>query len=379
MVPASISDYRELARRRLPRVFFDYIDGGAYRELTLAANARDLDALHLHQRVLRGVKGIDTSLTLLGQKLSFPVILGPVGLAGLYARRGEVQAARAAALAGVPFCLSTVSLCSIEEVSAGGTAPFWFQLYVMRDRGYARELLARAWAAGTRTLVFTVDLPVFATRYRDVRNGMTGRQSAWGQLVRNARMLRHPHWLLDVALRGRPLIFGNLARAVPSAHSLAQMKDWVDAQFDPAITWQDLGWLREHWQGDIVIKGVLDCADARAAADIGASALVVSNHGGRQLDGAPSTIAILPQIVDAVGDRLEVLMDGGIRSGQDIAKALAAGAKAVMLGRAWAYGLAARGECGVAEILALLKKELAVTMTLLGAERIEDIGRDALA
>lgn len=379
MVPASVSDYRELARRRLPRVFFDYIDGGAYRELTLAANAGDLDTLNLHQRVLRGVKGIDTSLTLLGQELAFPVILGPIGLAGLYARRGEVQAARAAASAGVPFCLSTVSLCSIEEVSAGSTAPFWFQLYVMRDRGYARELLARAWAAGTRTLVFTVDLPVFATRYRDVRNGMTGRQPVWGQLVRNARMLRHPRWLIDVPLRGRPLIFGNLVQAVPSAHSLAQMKDWVDAQFDPAITWKDLGWLREHWQGDIVIKGVLDSEDARAAAGMGASALVVSNHGGRQLDGAPSAISVLPQIVDAVGDRIEVLMDGGIRSGQDIAKALASGAKAVMLGRAWAYGLAARGECGVAEILALLKKELAVTMTLLGAERIEDIGRGALA
>ncbi|MCL4681747.1 MAG: L-lactate dehydrogenase [Rhodocyclaceae bacterium] len=377
-VPASVADYRLLAERRLPRPFFDYIDGGAYNELTLTANRSDLDALKLHQRVLRGASAIDASTVVLGERLAQPVILGPVGLAGLYARRGEVQAARAAKAAGVPFCLSTVSICSIEEVSAAGTAPFWFQLYVIRDRGYARELLARAQAAGCATLVFTVDLPVFATRYRDVRNGMTGGAGFLDRLARTWEILRHTGWLIDVPLGGKPLTFGNLAQAVPSAKSLEAMKGWVDAQFDPSITWRDLGWLREHWQGNIVIKGVLDVDDAKAAADIGASGVIVSNHGGRQLDGAPSAISVLPRVVDAVGDRLEVLMDGGIRSGQDVAKALALGARAVMLGRAWAYALAARGEQGVAEVLATLKRELEVTMTLLGVEQIGQIGTGAL-
>lgn len=377
-VPASVSDYRRLAERRLPRPFFDYIDGGAYNELTLAANRNDLDALRLHQRVLRGASAIDTATTVLGHKLAQPVILGPVGLAGLFARRGEVQAARAGAAAGVPFCLSTVSICSIEEVSAAGTAPFWFQLYVIRDRGYARELLARAQSAGSTTLVFTVDLPVFATRYRDVRNGMTGGAGLLDRLAKAWEIVRHAGWLTDVPLGGKPLTFGNLAKAVPSARSLEAMKSWVDAQFDPAITWRDLGWLRENWNGKIVIKGVLDVDDAKAAADIGASGVVVSNHGGRQLDGAPSAVSVLPRIVDAVGGRMEILMDGGVRSGQDVAKALALGAKAVMLGRAWAYGLAARGEQGVAEVLAILKRELEVTMTLLGVERVGDIGADAL-
>ncbi len=378
LVPASVSDYRRLAEQRLPRAFFDYIDGGAYNELTLAANRNDLDALKLHQRVLRGASNIDTSTVVLGEKLAQPVILGPVGLAGLYARRGEVQAARAATAAGVPFCLSTVSICSIEEVSAANTAPFWFQLYVIRDRGYAAELLARARAAGCSTLVFTVDLPVFATRYRDVRNGMTGGASLFGRLAKTWDIVRHAGWLVDVPLGGKPLTFGNLAQAVPSARSLEAMKGWVDAQFDPGVTWKDLDWVRQNWPGHIVVKGVLDADDARSAAEVGASAVVVSNHGGRQLDGAPSAISVLPRIANAVGDRLEILMDGGIRSGQDVAKALACGAKAVMLGRPWAYGLAARGEAGVAEILAILQRELAVTMTLLGVERVGEIGADAL-
>ena len=378
LVPASVSDYRLLARRRLPKAFFDYIDGGAYNELTLAANRNDLDALKLHQRVLRGASNIDTSTTVLGEQLAQPVILGPVGLAGLFARRGEVQAARAAQAAGVPFCLSTVSICSIEEVSAAKTAPFWFQLYVIRDRGYATELLARARAAGCTTLVFTVDLPVFATRYRDVRNGMTGGASLSGRLAKIWDLVSHTGWLLDVPLGGKPLTFGNLAQAVPSARSLEAMKGWVDAQFDPGVTWKDLDWVRQNWPGHIVVKGVLDADDARSAAEVGASAVIVSNHGGRQLDGAPSAISVLPRVVDAVGGKLEVLMDGGIRSGQDVAKALALGARAVMLGRPWAYGLAARGEQGVAEVLALLKRELEVTMTLLGAERVSQIGADAL-
>ncbi|HMM55934.1 MAG TPA: L-lactate dehydrogenase [Candidatus Desulfobacillus sp.] len=375
---ASVADYRLLARRRLPRVLFDYIDGGAYNELTLAANRADLDALRLRQRVLRGVAAADTAVEVLGQKLAQPVILGPVGLAGLYARRGEAQAARAATAAGVPFCLSTVSICSIEEVAAASRAPFWFQLYVIRDRGYARELLARARAAGCATLVFTVDLPVFATRYRDVRNGMAGGTTLGMRLARAWDAVRHAGWLLDVPLGGRPLTFGNLARAVPSARSLEAMKGWVDAQFDPAIAWRDLGWLREQWPGSILIKGVLDVDDARAAAGIGADGVLVSNHGGRQLDGAPSAISVLPRIVEAVGDRLEVLVDGGIRSGQDVAKALASGARAVMIGRAWAYALAARGEVGVGEVLALLRRELEVTLMLLGVEGAGQVDATAL-
>ncbi len=375
---ASVADYRLLARRRLPRALFDYIDGGAGNELTLAANRADLDALRLRQRVLRGVAAAGTAVEVLGQKLAQPVILGPVGLAGLYARRGEAQAARAAAAAGVPFCLSTVSICSIEEVAAASPAPFWFQLYVIRDRGYARELLARARAAGCATLVFTVDLPVFATRYRDVRNGMAGSATLGMRLARAWDAVRHAGWLLDVPLGGRPLTFGNLARAVPSARSLEAMKGWVDAQFDPAIAWRDLGWLREQWPGSILIKGVLDVDDARAAAGIGADGVLVSNHGGRQLDGAPSAISVLPRIVEAVGDRLEVLVDGGIRSGQDVAKALACGARAVMIGRAWAYALAARGEAGVGEVLALLRRELEVTLMLLGVEGAGQVDATAL-
>ncbi len=378
LVPASIADFRLLAEQRLPRAFFDYIDGGAYQELTLGANRRDLDAICLRQRVLRGAQHIDTSTVLLGEQLALPVILGPVGLAGLYARRGEVQAARAAGAAGVPFCLSTVSICSIEEVAPASARPLWFQLYVIRDRGYAKALLARAREAGCTTLVFTVDLPVFATRYRDVRNGMVGGASVAGRLAKAWDLVRHLDWFVDVPIRGKPLTFGNLAAAVPSATSLEAMKVWVDAQFDPGVTWADLGWVREHWPGKIVIKGVLDVDDARAAADLGADGVVVSNHGGRQLDGAPSTISVLPRIAQAVGHRLEVVMDGGVRSGQDIAKALACGAKAVMLGRAWAYGLAARGEEGVAKVLEVLQQELKVTLTLLGLERASDLGREAL-
>lgn len=378
LIPASVSDYRQLAARRLPRAFFDYIDGGAYGELTLHANRADLDSLKLHQRILRGAGHIDTATTVLGQKLAQPVVLAPVGLAGLYARRGEVQAARAAQSAGVPFCLSTVSLCSIEEVRAGTTVPFWFQLYVIRDRGYAKELLARAQAAGCTTLVFTVDLPVFATRYRDVRNGMTASVPLPAKLAKAWDLLRHARWLWDVPLRGRPLTFGNLDQAVPTAHSLAETKSWVDAQFDPGVTWADLDWIRANWNGSIAIKGILDVDDARSAAGVGADAVIVSNHGGRQLDGVPSSISVLPRVVDAVGGRLDVLMDGGIRGGQDIAKALALGARAVMLGRPWAYGLAARGGAGVAEVLAILKRELEVTMTLLGVERVDAIGVDAL-
>jgi len=378
LTPASVSDYRALAESRLPRMLFDYIDGGAYDEVTLAANRTDFLALRLRQRVMRDVSNVDTSARILGHDVSFPVVLGPVGLAGMMARRGEVQAVRAADAAGVPFCLSTVGLCSLEELRAASAKPFWFQLYMMRDRGFVRALLQRARAVGVETLVFTVDLPVVGARYRDARNGMGGGLSVWGRPRKSLDFASHPHWLWHVALGGRPLVFGNLADRVASARNVTDFRAWIDSQFDPGVTWRDIEWLRGEWPGPIVIKGVLESDDARCAADVGAQAVVVSNHGGRQLDSAPSAIRMLPRVVDAVADRVEVLMDGGVRSGQDIVKALALGARGVLLGRAWVWALAARGEAGVRAVLALLRKEMAVTLALTGVPRASDVGRDIL-
>ena len=382
MIPASVADYRQLALAYLPRQLFDYIDGGSYDEVTLGANRADLLALRLRQRVLRDVSTLDTGSTLLGRAVKLPLALAPVGLAGAFAPRGEVAAARAAEAAGVPFCLSTVSVCSIEEVRAAVREPFWFQLYMMRDRGFVRELLQRAQAAGCSALVVTADLAVLGARYRDVRNGMAGEAGLGDKLARGIDLLRHPGWLRDVALAGRPLVFGNLADAVPSARMLADFAAWVASQFDASVTWKDLAWIREHWQGPIIVKGVLDAADARAAADAGATALIVSNHGGRQLDSAPSAIAALPAIVDAVGERLEVYMDGGVYSGQDVVKALALGARAALLGRAWVYALAAGrrhgGEAGVTRLLARLRREMEVTMALQGVTGVGQLDRDTL-
>jgi len=378
LTPASISDYRELARRRLPRQLFDYIDGGSYEEVTLAANRTDLLALRLRQRVMRDVSQTDTSVKVLGQTIKLPLALAPIGLAGLMARRGEVQAARAAEKAGVPFCLSTVSLCSIEEVRQATSAPFWFQLYMMRDRGYVRELLQRAEAAGCSALVFTLDLAVLGSRYRDTRNGMNGGLPLAGKLAKAWDTARRIGWLRDVAIGGQPLVFGNLAAAVPTGRKLFDFKRWVDAQFDASVTWRDLDFVRQNWRGPIMLKGILDAGDARSAADVGAEAIIVSNHGGRQLDSAPSSIAALPGIVDAVGDRLEVFMDSGIRSGQDIAKALALGARAAMIGRPWIWALAARGERGVTEVLDILARELRVTLALLGEPRADKLDSGVL-
>jgi L-lactate dehydrogenase (cytochrome) len=378
LVPASVMDYRALAESRLPRMLFDYIDGGAYEEVTLAANRGDFLKVGLRQRVMRDVSSVDTGATILGQGASIPVVLGPVGLAGMMARRGEVQAVRAAGAAGVPFCLSTVGLCSLEEVRAASTAPFWFQLYMMRDRGFVRELLQRARGVGVQTLVFTVDLAVVGARYRDARNGMGGGLSAWSRLRKALDFARHPRWLWDVALGGRPLVFGNLADRVASARNVTDFRAWIDAQFDPGVTWRDIEWLRREWAGPLVIKGILEPDDARAAADAGASAVVVSNHGGRQLDCVASAVTMLPSVVDAVGHRVDVMMDGGVRSGQDIVKALALGARAVMLGRAWVWALAARGEAGVREVLDLLRREMAVTLALTGVARAGDVTAEIL-
>ena len=378
LAPASVSDYRELARRRLPRQLFDYIDGGAYKESTMRANVDDLQRIHLRQRILRDVSDIDLRANVLGEELSLPIVLGPVGLIGMFARRGEVQAAIAAEREGVRFCESTVSICSVEEVSAATTAPLWFQLYVMRDRGYAAELMARAHEAGCSALVLTVDLAVVVARYRDTRNGMSEDTPASKRLVRAWDILSHPGWVLNVALRGKPLTFGNLEAAVPGARDPAQFKDWIDSQFDPSVTWDDLAWVRKHWPGKLVLKGILDPEDAKEAAKLGADAIVVSNHGGRQLDDVRSTASALPRVKEAVGDRLELLVDGGIHSGLDVVKMLALGANACLLGRAWAYAVAGAGEAGVAHILRIIREEMNVAMALTGNTRLDQLGTDVL-
>lgn len=378
LAPASVMDYRELARKRLPRQLFDYIDGGAYAESTMRANVNDLRSIHLRQRILRDVSDIDLRVEVLGEQLSLPVVLGPVGLVGMFARRGEVQAAKAAEQEGIRFCESTVSICSIEEVAAATQAPFWFQLYVMRDRGYAEDLIARARQAGCSVLLLTVDLPVVGARYRDTRNGMMDTISATKKLRRGWDILSHFSWVTDVAMRGKPLTFGNLESAVPGAQSPAGFKDWIDSQFDPSVTWDDLAWVRKHWPGKVLLKGILDVEDARRALDVGADGIVVSNHGGRQLDDVRSTAAALPPIAETVGDRLAVLVDGGIRSGLDVVKMLSLGARACLLGRAWTYAVAGGGEDGVAHVIRIIRDEMNVAMALTGKQRVSELGPDVL-
>jgi L-lactate dehydrogenase (cytochrome) len=363
--PATATDYRAKAKARLPRMLFDYIDGGAYAEHTLERNVADFEPITLRQRVMQDVSKVDMSVELFGQTLAAPIILSPVGLAGMYARRGEVQAARAAKAAGLPFCLSTVGLCAIDEV-AKGAAPPWFQLYVMKDRGHMRELLSRAKAAGCPVLVLTVDLQTPGTRYRDIRSGMTGAGGLGAQISQAMDGIAHPAWLWDVMVNGGPHAFGNLTSAIPKARSLTDFWTWIGANFDPSMTWKDMDMIRDIWDGPILVKGVLDVRDARDAVSAGARGIVVSNHGGRQLDGAISSIAALPPIVEAVGDKTTVLMDGGVRSGLDVLKAMSLGAKGVLIGRAWAFALGAGGEATVSAALARLKAELRTAMMLTG-------------
>jgi L-lactate dehydrogenase (cytochrome) len=379
LAPASLNDYRELARKRLPRQIFDYIDGGSFGESTLRANRNDLNQIQFRQRVLRDVSQCALSTTVLGREIALPVILAPLGFGGMFARRAEVQAARAAEHAGIPFCESTLSICGIEEVATAVSRPIWFQLYVMKDRTYAEDLMARAEAVGCTTLILTVDLPVVGQRYRDVRNGISGRVSGTKRARRGLDLIRHTTWVREVALGGRPLTFGNLEKELPEARVPADFQSWVASQFDPSVTWSDLAWLREHWHGQIALKGILDAEDAREAVDNGVDAVIVSNHGGRQLDDVPSSIRALPLIADAVGNQCDVLMDGGIRSGLDVVKALSLGARACLIGRPWAYAVAARGEAGVDHILRIVREEMLVTLGLTGVTDVNDLDRSVLA
>ncbi len=377
MKPASVSDYRELARRRLPPMFFEYIDGGSYAEVTLKRNVEDFEAIALRQRVMRDMTKLDMSVQTLGQTMSMPLGLSPVGMAGMYARRGEAQAARAAAAAGIPFCLSTVGVCSMEEVAAAGTAP-WFQLYMLKDRGYMRALLERAKAAGCPVLVFTVDLPLPGSRYRDVRSGFTGATGLSGMLNTAWQGVTHPEWVWDLYMGGQPHTLGNVQDAVTEGRRVNDFLSWIAKNFDRSVTWKDLDFVREVWDGPIVIKGVLDPEDARDTVKAGAQGLIVSNHGGRQLDGVKSSVSALPRIVDAVGSDLEVFLDGGVRSGLDVLKALALGAKACFVGRAWAYALGAGGEPMVSRMLGTLKSELATAMILTGCDDVRKAGPSLL-
>jgi L-lactate dehydrogenase (cytochrome) len=378
MKAASTLDFRDLARRRLPHFLFEYIDGGSYAEVTLRRNIADLEAIALRQRVLTDVSTLDLSTTLFGRSQALPIALAPIGLAGLNARRGEVQAARAAHKAGIPFCLSTVSACPIGEVAAATDAPFWFQLYMIRDRGFMRELMAQARDAGCSALVFTVDMPVPGSRYRDYRSGLAGASGLRGAARRTAQALMRPRWAYDVGVRGRPHQLGNVAPVLGKNTGLEDFFAWMRDNFDPTVSWRDLEFIRESWDGPLIIKGILDVEDARAAATLGADGIVVSNHGGRQLDGVPSTAAALPVIADAVRDRLTVLADGGVRSGLDVVRMLALGAHGVLLGRAWVYALAAAGEQGITHMLQLIEAEMRVAMALTGRTTIARLDASAL-
>lgn len=375
MIISSASDFKEAARRRVPRFLFDYADGGAYAEHTMRRNSADLAEIALRQRVLKNVASIDLKTSLFGRELDLPVALGPVGISGMFARRGELQAARAAKKAGVPMCLSTVSICSIEEV-AQCADPFWFQLYVIRDRDFMKDLIARAKAAGAEALVFTVDMPVPGARYRDAHSGMSGPNAPLRRMV---QAMGKPHWAWNVGVRGRPHMLGNLLPVLGKDSGLNDYMGWLARNFDPTIMWKDLDWIRAEWDGPLIIKGILDPEDAREAAAIGANGIVVSNHGGRQLDGVWSSARALPAIADAVAGKLTVLADGGVHSGLDVVRMLALGADGVLLGRAWLWALAAQGEAGVSRLLELIAAEMHVAMTLTGVNRIDAIDRSILA
>lgn len=377
LVPVTVDDYRRIAERRLPRFLFDYVDGGAFDERTLRANREDFGKVAPKQKVMRDVSAISRETMMAGTTAAFPLALAPVGMGGMLAPRAEVQAKRAADAAGVPMTLSTTSVCSMEEIAAVSDKPFWFQLYMLRDRGIVEELLQRAWGVGVRTLVFTVDLAVIGERYRDVRNGVAGGANFWGRLRAGPlSYLAHPRWLWNVGIKGKPHTFGNLSTYVPAATNPTEYREWVGNQFDPSVTWDDIAWLRKQWAGTLVIKGVLSAEDAASAVGCGADGVVVSNHGGRQLDGVASTISVLPKVRDALGSNVEVFLDSGVRSGLDVFRALALGASGVLVGRPWVYAVAAQGEAGLTRLLTAFDRELSVAMALGGVTTIADIGRD---
>lgn len=375
--PVTTTDYRRLARRRLPRFLFDYIDGAANEEETMARNESDFERFRLRQFVMRDVSRVSTETTLLGRQAGMPVALAPVGMAGMMARRGETVGARAAERLGIPFTTSTLGICTVEEIRDATSEPFWFQLYMLKDRDFVLTMIERAAAAGCDTLVFTVDLPVAGMRLRDFRNGMLG-GGLRGSLSKVAQLIASPIWLYDVAIKGKPHDFGNLRDKVIDPDNLSSYKAFVDHQFDPSVTWEDIRWVRENWRGRLLIKGVMESDDARAAVDAGADGVVVSNHGGRQLDGVSSTIAKVPGVVEAVAEHAEVYVDGGVRNGIDVVKAVCLGARGVMIGRPWVFAMAARGQPGLVAYLTMLRKEIEIAMALMGVNGIEQLGPDLI-
>ena len=370
-----IEDLRQAARRRVPRAFFDYVEAGSYSEQTLRANSADLERLTFRQRVLVDVSQRDTATMILGEKASLPIALAPIGIGGMQWADGEILACRAAQAAGVPYTLGTMAICSIEDVAEAVEKPFWFQLYVMKDRGFARSLVERALAARCSALVLTVDLQVLGQRHADIRNGLSVPPAL--KLRNLLDMATKPAWAWRM-LSAKRWTFGNLAGHVKGEQGVKELADWVSHQFDPTLNWNDVEWIRSIWPGKLILKGILDVDDARTASKAGATAIVVSNHGGRQLDGAPSTISKLPKIVEAVGSEIEVLFDGGVRSGQDVMRALALGARGCLVGRAYIYGLGAGGESGVATAIEILRKELSVTMALTGTRSIDEVDERVL-
>ena len=371
-----IEDLRQVARRKVPRAFFDYAEAGAYSQATLRSNRADLDRIKLRQRVLVDVSQRDLATTIIGEPARLPIALAPIGLCGMQRGDGEILACRAAHAAGIPFILSTMSICSIEDVAQAVGKPFWFQLYVMKDRGFIRSLIERAAAAKCSALVLTVDLQVLGQRHCDIRNGMT--VPLVMKLANLIDIATKPGWTLSI-LQGKRKTFGNLAGHVRGMDNVTSLAQWTNSQFDPALNWKDVDWVRSLWPGKLILKGILDVEDAKVAAQTGASALVVSNHGGRQLDGAPSSISALPKIADAVGAQIEVMFDGGIRSGQDVLRALALGARSCLIGRSYVYGLGAYGQEGVAKAIDILAKELDVSMALTGMTNVRQLNRSILS
>jgi L-lactate dehydrogenase (cytochrome) len=371
-----IEDLRRTYHRKVPRAFVDYCESGSYAEQTLRANRADLEHIRLRQRILHDVSGRSTKTAILGEPAALPLVLAPVGLTGMQHGDGEILACRAAQQAGIPYTLSTMSICSIEDVAAAVGKPFWFQLYVMKDRGYIRALIERAAAARCSALVLTVDLQVIGQRHNDIRNGMTVPPEI---RVKNLiDIATKPAWALGIA-RGKRKTFGNIAGHYPGMSNVTVLSKWIAEQFDASLNWKDVEWIKSLWPGKLILKGILDVEDARIAAKTGAAALVVSNHGGRQLDGAPSSISLLPAIADAVGSDIEVMFDGGIRSGQDVMRALALGARSCMSGRAYIYGLGAGGQAGVARAIEIVRNELDITMALAGINSIAEIDRRVIA